>query len=90
MLLLGLLGTAQAAETPRCAEKIVLEAVPLDIDYRNNRARFREVVLHPVVRIANAGDLDRARSLHRDAHHECFIANSVNFDVRHKPSVTAG
>lgn len=46
ILLLGLLGTAQAAETPRCAEKIVLEAVPLDIDYRNNRARFREVVLH--------------------------------------------
>jgi len=44
--LLGLLGPALGAETSRCAEKIVLEAVPLDIDYRNNRARFREVVLH--------------------------------------------
>jgi lipopolysaccharide transport protein LptA len=43
--LLGLLGTAAGAESPRGTEKIVLSAVPLDIDYRNNRARFREVVI---------------------------------------------
>jgi lipopolysaccharide transport protein LptA len=42
---LGLLGPAVGAETPRSTEKIVLEAVPLDIDYRNNKARFREVVI---------------------------------------------
>src|SRR5215212_6823079 len=43
--LLGLLGTAAGAESSRGTEKIVLSAVPLDIDYRNNRARFREVVI---------------------------------------------
>jgi lipopolysaccharide transport protein LptA len=43
--LFGLLGTAAGAESPRGTEKIVLSAVPLDIDYRNNRARFREVVI---------------------------------------------
>ena len=43
--LLGLLGTAAGAEPSRGTEKIVLSAVPLDIDYRNNRARFREVVI---------------------------------------------
>jgi lipopolysaccharide transport protein LptA len=42
---LGLLVPAFGAESPRGTEKIVLEAVPLDIDYRNNRARFREVVI---------------------------------------------
>jgi lipopolysaccharide transport protein LptA len=41
----GLLGPAIGAETPRATEKIVLSAVPLDIDYRNNRARFREVII---------------------------------------------
>lgn len=45
LALLGLLGTAAAADSPRAAEKIVLSAVPLDIDYRNNKARFREVVI---------------------------------------------
>ena len=51
--------------------------------------RFTEVVLRPTVRIADAADLDRARSLHDKAHHECFIANSVNFPVRHEPTVIA-
>jgi lipopolysaccharide transport protein LptA len=43
--LLGLLGPGFAAESPRGAEKIVLEAEPLNIDYRNNRARFRDVII---------------------------------------------
>src|SRR3982751_4926388 len=43
--LLGLLGQGRAAEAVRGTEKIVLSAVPLDIDYRNNKARFREVVI---------------------------------------------
>jgi lipopolysaccharide transport protein LptA len=45
LALLGLLGPSFGAEATRCAEKIVLSAVPLDIDYRNNKARFREVVI---------------------------------------------
>jgi lipopolysaccharide transport protein LptA len=45
LALLGLLGPGRGAESPRGADKIVLEAVPLDIDYRNNKARFREVVI---------------------------------------------
>ena len=45
LALFGLLGPAPGAESPRGTEKIVLEAVPLDIDYRNNKARFREVVI---------------------------------------------
>lgn len=50
--------------------------------------RFTEVVLHPVVHVAPGSDLEKARALHEDAHHECFIANSVNFPVRNEPEVT--
>lgn len=42
--------------------------------------RFVRVVLRPKVTIA-AGDRDIASALHDEAHHRCFIANSVNFPV---------
>jgi organic hydroperoxide reductase OsmC/OhrA len=48
--------------------------------------RFREVVLRPVVTIS-AGDPARAAALHAEANRLCFIASSVNFPVRHEPTV---
>lgn len=45
-----------------------------------------EVVLHPVVTIS-AGDPRIAEQLHAEANRLCFIANSVNFPVRHEPSI---
>jgi organic hydroperoxide reductase OsmC/OhrA len=51
--------------------------------------RFREVVLRPTVRVGDAALVERARALHEEAHRACFIANSVNFDVRNEPTVTA-
>jgi lipopolysaccharide transport protein LptA len=41
----GLLGTAAAAQAPRENQPIVLNAVPLVIDYRLNTASFRDVVI---------------------------------------------
>jgi organic hydroperoxide reductase OsmC/OhrA len=52
--------------------------------------RFTEVVLRPVVTVADAAMVERARSAHHDAHQACFIANSVNFPVRHEPTVSVG
>jgi organic hydroperoxide reductase OsmC/OhrA len=51
--------------------------------------RFREVVLHPKVAIADAARIGEATALHERAHAVCFIANSVNFPVRHEAAVTA-
>lgn len=48
--------------------------------------RFTRVVLRPKVLIAS-GDVEVARRLHDEAHHQCFIASSVNFPVRHEPIV---
>jgi organic hydroperoxide reductase OsmC/OhrA len=50
--------------------------------------RFREVVLRPQVAIADPSRIDEARALHERAHAVCFIANSVNFPVRHEAVVT--
>jgi len=52
--------------------------------------RFREVVLAPQVVVAAGDDPELALQLHERAHAECFIANSVNFPVRHEAIVRVG
>ncbi|MFI6041808.1 OsmC family protein [Nocardia sp. NPDC051321] len=49
--------------------------------------RFTEVVLRPEVTVADPGMREQAMALHEQAHKLCFIANSVNFPVRHEPVV---
>ena len=51
--------------------------------------RFTEVVLRPVVTVASPTMVDAAMIQHAAAHQACFIANSVNFPVRHEPRVQA-
>jgi len=46
---------------------------------------FTGAVLRPRVNVKGAGDDETLRALHDKAHHLCFIANSVNFDVRIEP-----
>jgi organic hydroperoxide reductase OsmC/OhrA len=53
---------------------------------KDGKMRFVDVTLAPKVTIA-AGDLARAEALHAQAHAECFIASSVNFPVRNRPTV---
>lgn len=49
---------------------------------------FTEVVLRPVVEIADDRHREALTSVHERAHHLCFIANSVNFDVRCEAQVS--
>jgi len=49
--------------------------------------RFTQVTLRPAVMITAESDAALARSLHERAHHECYIANSVNFPVECKPVI---
>lgn len=50
---------------------------------------FVEAVLHPEVVVADAAMIEAAMAAHEQANAWCFIANSVNFPVRHDPVVTA-
>jgi organic hydroperoxide reductase OsmC/OhrA len=51
--------------------------------------RFEDVVLRPVVTVAEAGMVEQAQALHEEAAALCFIAASVNFPVRHEPRALA-
>jgi organic hydroperoxide reductase OsmC/OhrA len=49
--------------------------------------RFVDVLLRPTVTLARDSDAARALELHGGAHAGCFIASSVNFPVRHEPTI---
>jgi|SRR5690554_276045 organic hydroperoxide reductase OsmC/OhrA len=48
--------------------------------------RFTEVTLKPVVTVSEESMVEKAIELHTSARKLCFIANSVNFQVNHKPT----
>lgn len=50
---------------------------------------FTEVVLHPVVTVKDTSMIDLANALHTKANQFCFIANSCNFPIHHKPTCNA-
>ena len=56
--------------------------------HADSGGEFTEVVLHPVVQIADPADRERARALHSRAHEVCFIARSVSFPVHCRPETT--
>jgi organic hydroperoxide reductase OsmC/OhrA len=58
------------------------------MDRVGGKTRFTEVVLRPRVTITAGSDAAKAQALHERAHAICFIASSVNFEVRHEPVIT--
>lgn len=61
------------------------------VETADGGGHFSRVTLHPHATLAPGADEDRARRLHEEAHHLCFIANSVNFPVEVAPTfATAG
>jgi organic hydroperoxide reductase OsmC/OhrA len=49
----------------------------------NGGGHFTVVILNPVVIVKEESMIHRAKELHKKANELCFIANSVNFPVRH-------
>jgi len=49
----------------------------------NRSGHFTEVTLNPVVTLSEASMIKKAIELHDRANELCFIANSVNFPVKH-------
>jgi len=63
------------------------EASGLMVEDGHGGGAFREVVLRPRVTVADASMMDAATAAHAQANEWCFIANSVNFPVRHEATV---
>lgn len=55
------------------------------VESENGSGYFSEVELHPAVTVAEKAMIEKANALHKAANERCFIANSVNFPVRHNP-----
>jgi len=51
----------------------------------NGGGRFTEVTLFPVITVAHEDMVEKADALHEKANELCFIANSCNFPIHHKP-----
>jgi len=60
-------------------------ATGIMVDTSNGGGQFTEVTLNPNVTVTEQHMVDKANELHKKANELCFIANSVNFPVRHNP-----
>lgn len=65
------------------------EAAGMMMETADGSGYFKEVILHPKVTVADKTMIEKANELHHEANKKCFIANSVNFPVLHRPDCSA-
>ena len=63
-------------------------ATGIMIETANGGGKFTEVTLNPIVTITDISLTGKANELHKKANELCFVANSLNFPVYHKPTCT--
>lgn len=74
-----------------CAEAGIIVTDYIDtatgtmVETSNGGGKFTEVILNPIVTVAEEQMIVKATALHKKANELCFIANSVNFPVEHYP-----
>ena len=56
------------------------------IENPNGGGNFKEVVLNPTFYVFDESMVEKAIELHHKAHEICYIANSVNFEVKCNPT----
>lgn len=60
-------------------------ATGIMIENSSGGGSFKEVTLNPIFYVADANNAEKAIELHHKAHEICYIANSVNFEVKCNP-----
>jgi organic hydroperoxide reductase OsmC/OhrA len=78
-----------AAEARVIVTSYVDDAVGTMQEEPGGAGRFQEVILRPRVTVADPEMIPTAEGLHERANELCFIAQSVNFPVRHEPVTVA-
>jgi organic hydroperoxide reductase OsmC/OhrA len=64
-------------------------ATGIMVETKEGGGHFKEVTLFPKVVVSDPSMIEKANDLHHQANKLCFIANSCNFKVYHKPSCTS-
>jgi organic hydroperoxide reductase OsmC/OhrA len=59
------------------------------VETPDGSGHFTEAMLNPQVIVKDSSMIEKANQLHHKAGELCFIANSVNFPVRHNPTCIA-
>jgi organic hydroperoxide reductase OsmC/OhrA len=63
------------------------QATGIMIENEKDGGSFREIVLNPVCTVSDENMISKAISLHHKAHVICYIAGSVNFEIRCNPEI---
>jgi len=63
-------------------------ATGIMIETANGGGKFTEATLNPIVTITDISKKEKANELHKKANELCYVANSLNFPVYHKPTCT--
>ena len=58
------------------------------IENKDGSGTFSQILLNPNIEILESEKTQEAMNLHEKAHRFCFIANSCNFPIHHKPTIT--
>ncbi|WP_144282377.1 OsmC family protein [Chryseobacterium echinoideorum] len=58
------------------------------IEKENGSGKFSEITLKPRIVVSEKEMIEKAVELHQKANEYCFIANSLNFEVKHHPEIT--
>jgi len=61
-------------------------ATGIMIEHTNGAGSFKEITLNPIFKVADGQMVEKAIALHHKAHEICYIANSVNFEVKCNPT----
>jgi organic hydroperoxide reductase OsmC/OhrA len=61
-------------------------ATGIMIEQVSGGGSFKEVTLNPLFFVADESMVAKAIELHHKAHEICYIANSVNFEVKCNPT----
>lgn len=61
-------------------------ATAIMIETADGGGKFTEATLKPMVTVTDISMKEKANELHKKANELCFIANSLNFPVHHKPT----
>jgi organic hydroperoxide reductase OsmC/OhrA len=62
------------------------QATGIMIENASGGESFNVVTLNPVFYVADESMIEKAIELHHKAHEICYIANSVNFEVKCNPT----
>jgi len=64
-------------------------ATGIMIEKKGGGGSFKEVTLHPVFTVSDHSMEKKALALHHKAHDICYIANSLNFEVKCEPTCSS-